>query len=40
MGFRDSRDFGKAYYLSFNYNGNLCEKVKKKKKDMFLTLIL
>lgn len=32
MGFRDSRDFGKAYYLSFNYNGNLCEKSKEEKE--------
>lgn len=32
MGFRDNRDFGKAYYLSFNYNGNLCEKSKEEKE--------
>nr|DAX11303.1 MAG TPA: hypothetical protein [Caudoviricetes sp.] len=32
MGFRDNRDFGKAYYLSFNYNGNLCEKSREEKE--------
>lgn len=32
MGFRDNRDFGKSYFLSFNYNGNLCEKSKEEKE--------